>query len=177
MVQCLHQSNVSIKIKLGLWRVRKCINVIGAKSALTCAGPQTNPSHVRRIRAENGNFGKSGPTFRNGAVFAPKQCLYQKEVGLWRVGKCIPLVGAKSALTCAGPQTTPSHVRRHRAENGNFWRSCPTFRHGAVFAPKQCLYQKEARAMDSPKMYPSRRCKKRTYLCGTANYPVSCKAA
>ena len=110
------------------------------------------------------------------------QCLHQSNVyfkrklGLWRSRKCISLVCAKSALTCAGPQTTPSHVRRSRAENGNLGKFGPTFRHGAVFAPKQSLYQKEARAMESPKMCSSSQCVKCTYLCWSANYPISCKA-
>ena len=106
------------------------------------------------------------------------QCLHQKNVYikrklvLWRAQKCIPLVGAKGALTCAGPQSTLSHVRRCRSEKGNLWKFGSTFRHAAVFAPKQCLDQEEARAMESPKIY-SCRCKKRTYLCMSANYPVS----
>ena len=29
--------------------------------------------------------------------------------------------------------------------------------------------------MESPKMHFYRQCKNRTYLCGMANYPVSCK--
>ena len=29
--------------------------------------------------------------------------------------------------------------------------------------------------MESPKMHSSHQCKNRTYLCGSANYPVSCK--
>ena len=29
--------------------------------------------------------------------------------------------------------------------------------------------------MEGPKIHSSSRCKNRTYLCGTANYPVSCK--
>ena len=29
--------------------------------------------------------------------------------------------------------------------------------------------------MESPKMHPSRQCKNRTHLYGTANYPVLCK--
>ena len=57
--------------------------------------------------------------------------------------KSIPLVGAKSALTCAGPQTTSSNGREYKAENGNLEKSGATFCHGAVFAPKQYLYQKE----------------------------------
>ena len=38
------------------------------------------------------------------------------------------------------------------------------------------LISKEARVMESPKMYSSRRCNRRTYLSRTANYPDSCKA-
>ena len=62
-----------------------------------------------------------------------------------------------------------------RAEKGNLVTFGPTFRHGAMFAPKQGLYQKEARAIQCPKMYSSRRFQKRTFLCGIANYRVSCK--
>ena len=117
-----------------------------------------------------------------GLPFAMVQCLHQSNVyikrklGLWTAQKCIPLVGAKSALTCAGPQTTRSHVRQFKAENGNLENSGPGFCHGAVFAPKQCLYQKEARTMESTRIYFSSRFKKRTYLGGSANYPISCKA-
>ena len=172
MVQCLHQSNVYIKPKLGLWRGHKCTPLVGAKSALTCACLQTTPSHVRQYRAENGNLGKSGPSFCHGAVFAPKQCLYMKtNLGLWRAKKCIPLVDAKSALTCAGLQTTLSHVRQYMAKNGNLVKSRPSFHHGAVFAPKQCLCQKEARAMESPKMYSSCRCKNSLTCAGPHTTP------
>ena len=100
----------------------------------------------------------------------------KRRLGLWRAQKCIPLVGTKSTPICAGPQSTPSHVRRYRAENRNLGKSWPTFRHGVVFAPKQSLYQKEASTMKSPKMHSSSQCKNHTYLCGTTNYPVSCKA-
>ena len=117
-----------------------------------------------------------------GLLFAIVQCLHQSSVyikrnlGLWRAQRCIPLVGAKSRLTCAGLQITPSHVRRYMAENRNLGKSGATFRHSAAFAPKQCLYQKEARAMERPKMHSSSRCKKCTSLCGSANYPISWKA-
>ena len=108
-------------------------------------------------------------------------CLHQRNVYIkwklqvWRVQKCIPLVGVKTALTCAGLQTTPSHVTQYRAENGNLRKSRSTFRHCTVFEPKQCLYQKEATGMDSPKMHSSSRCKNCTNLCGTANFPISCQ--
>ena len=54
----------------------------------------------------------------------------------------MPLVGEISALTCANPQTTPTYVRQYTDENEILGKSGTTFRHGAVFAPKQALYQK-----------------------------------
>ena len=118
----------------------------------------------------------------SGLPFSLVPCLHQSNVYIkrklqvWRVQKCIPLVGAKTTLTCAGLQTTPSHVRRYIPENGNLQKFGSTFRHGTVFAPKQCSYQIEATGLKSPKMYSSSQCKNRTYLCRPANCPVSCEA-
>ena len=103
MVQCLHQSIEYMKRKLELWRAQKSVPLVGAISALTSADPQVTPTHVRQYRAENGILGKSG------LPFAMVQCLHQsndyikRKLGLWRAQKCVPLVGAISALTCAGP--------------------------------------------------------------------------
>ena len=140
----MHQSKDYMKIKLGLWRAQKCIPLVVAISALTCAGPQTTPSRGKQYRAENGMLGISGSLV---------QCLHQRKdyikrkQGLWRAQKCIPLVGAISGLTSAGPQTTLTHIRQFKAENRIWGKSRATFRHGAVFAPKQGLYQNEASAM------------------------------
>ena len=60
----------------------------------------------------------------------------KSELQEWRVQKCIPLVGAQTALTRSGRQTTLSHVSQYTAEYGNLWKSGSTFRHGTVFAPK-----------------------------------------
>ena len=73
MVQYLQQSNDYIKRMLGLWRAQTCIFLVGARNALRCAGSQITTTHVRKYRAEHGVLGKSGATFRLGAVFAPKQ--------------------------------------------------------------------------------------------------------
>ena len=108
-------------------------------------------------------------------MFVPKQSLYQKEATVWRLQKCIPLVREKTPLTYAGLQTTLSHVSRCRARNGNLRKSRSTFHNRTMFAPKQCLYQKEATGMEKTKMRSSSQCKNRTYVCGTANYTVSCK--
>ena len=51
-----------------------------------------------------------------------------------------------------------------------------TYRHGTVFAPKHCLYQNEAKRMQSSKMYSISRFKNHTNLCGPANYPGSWRA-
>ena len=56
IVPCFHQSYVYIKKKVPVWRVQKCIPLIGAKTSLTFAGLQTTPSHVSQFRAENGNL-------------------------------------------------------------------------------------------------------------------------
>ena len=110
------------------------------------------------------------------------QCLHQsndcikRKSGLWKAQQCIRRFGAISALTCVGLQTTPTHIRQYMAENGMLGKSEATFRHGSVFAPKQGFYQKEARAMESPIMYFSRRCNKRTYLFGSTNHHDSCTA-
>ena len=99
----------------------------------------------------------------------------KRKLQVWRVQKRVPLVGAKTALICAGLHTTPSHVSQCRATNGNLRKSGTTFRLDTVFLPNQYLCQKEATGMESPKMHSSSRCKNHTYLCGTANYPVPCK--
>ena len=44
---------------------------------------------------------------------------------------------------------------------------------GTAFAPRQWLYQKEAKGMEIQKMYCPSRCRYRTYHCIEAKYPVS----
>ena len=100
----------------------------------------------------------------------------KRKLRVWRVRKCIFLVGARTALTCAGRQSTPFQGRRYRAEKGNLRILGWTYRHGTVFASRQYLYQKEATGVESQKMYFPSRCKYRTYLCGPSKYPVSTEA-
>ena len=104
-------------------------------------------------------------------------CLHQSNVNIkrkltvWRARKCIPLIGAETALTCTGLQTTPVHGGKYSAENGNLRKFRSIYRHGTMFVPKQYLYQKKAKGMESPKMYSTRLCWNRTYLYWPANYP------
>ena len=179
MVPCLHQGNVYMKRKLRVWRAQKCSTLVGAETPPTCASWQTTPSHGGWYRAANGNLRKLWLTYRHGTGFAPRQCLYiyiQMKLRIWREQKCIPLVNGETPLTCAGRQTSPSHGRRYRADNRNLCKLGWTYRHGTVFAPRQCLYQKEAMGKENPDMYSTHCYRNTTYLCGPANYLVSCGA-
>ena len=97
----------------------------------------------------------------------------QRKLRVWRDQKCISFVGAKTPLTCAGRQTTLSQRSWYRPENGNLHILGWTCRHGAVFAPRQYLYQKEATGMERPEMYCISRSTNPSYLCGPSNYPIS----
>ena len=182
MVLGFHQCNAYIKRKVRVWRVQKYIPLIGAKTSLTCAGLKTTPSHVSQYRVENGNLRKSGSTFCHGTVFAPKQCLYEKEAKgmespkMYSYCRCKNLNSwCKNSIPAAGLQTTLSQVSQYRAEHGNLRKSGSTFGHSTVFAPKQCLCQKESTGMDSQKMYSPCQCKNVIYMSGTANDPISRK--
>ena len=96
----------------------------------------------------------------------------KRQPGVWRVQKCIVLVGSKTPLTCVCRQTTLSQGRRYRAEIGNFRKVGRIYRVGTVFAPKQYLYQKTARGMERPEKRSFSRCKNPSYLCGPSNYTV-----
>ena len=114
-----------------------------------------------------------------GGPVAMVPCLYQsniyikRKLRVWTDQKCIPLVGAKTNLTCAGRQITPSQGSQDSPENGNLHKLGWTCRHGALFVPKQYSYQKEATGMERPEMYSANRFKNPSYLCGPSNYPVS----
>ena len=170
----MHQRNLHIERKLRVWRFKKCISLVCAKTALTCAGLQTTPSHVRQYRAET-------EICRNpGLPFAIVPCLHQNNVYIQKKLRVCPKMyfssRCKNRTYPSGTANDPSHVSQYRAKNGNLTKSGSTFCHGTMFARKQSLYHKEDTGMESPKMYFSSRCKIRTYPCGTANDPVSCKS-
>ena len=92
---------------------------------------------------------------------------------VWRSQKGIALVGAETVLTSVGPQTTPFHEGQCKTGNGNMRNFGPSNPHGTTFPQKKCSYQKESTGMENPKMYYSSPWINPTYLCGSANYPVS----
>ena len=97
----------------------------------------------------------------------------KRKLRVWKLKKCIPLVGVKPPLTCADRQTIPSQERRYRVENGSLRKLGWIYRHGTVFAPKQYFCQKEATGIESPEMYFPTRCENPSSLCGPSNYPIS----
>ena len=120
---------------------------------------------VKLSRLKGGGIGPRTETCVNsGGSIALVPCVHQgniyikRQPELWRVLKCIPLVGAKTPLISADRQTTQSQGRWYRAENGNLRKLGRIYRHGTVFAPRQYVYQKGARGMESPEMYSFSRC-------------------
>ena len=172
MVPCLHQDNIHIKNKLRVWRDQKCISYSVQKPLLP----------VRAIKLPHLKGGGIGPTTETcvnlGGLFAMVLRLHQcnihikRKLWVWRAHKCIPLVGAKFPVTCAGCKTTPSPGRRHRAENRNLGKLRWTCCHGIAFTPRKYSYQKEVTGMYRPEMYSPSRCKNLSYRCGPSNYPV-----
>ena len=161
MVPCLHQSNVYIKKNLLVWRVEKCIPLVVGKTALAFVGRQTMPSHVSQYRPRTEIWGNPGLPFTMVPCLHQSNVYIKRKLQKWRVQKCSPLVGSKTALTSSGRQPTPSHVSWYTAEYGNLRKSGSTFHYGTMVAPKHCLFQKEAMCMESPKMLSSSRCKNR----------------
>ena len=98
------------------------------------------------------------PCFHQGNIYT------KRKLRVWRDQKCIPLVGAITPLTCAGPQNTPPRGRQYRAQNGKLRKLGRTYLHGTVFPPRKYLHKKEATGMKRPEMYSASRC----------NYPITC---
>ena len=107
------------------------------------------------------------PCFHQGNIYT------KRKLRVWRDLKCIPLVGAKTILTCAGRENIPSRGRRYMDQKGKLRNLGWIYRHGTVFAPRKYFYQKEATGMQRSEMYTACRCKNHTYLCGPSKYPVS----
>ena len=100
---------------------------------------------------DNGNLGKLAATYLPGTAFAPRQCLYLKEAsGDGEPIKCNHCVGAKNALTVTGLQTTSVRLPPYMVDNGNLGKLAATYLPGTAFAPRQCLYLKEASGDGEP---------------------------
>ena len=86
------------------------------------------------------------------------RCLHQSNVHtkrkLWgrRAQKHNFCVGAKNPQTCAGLESNQILTALCIGNNGNLRKFGAPYRHGTVFPPKQCAYQKEATEKESPKI-------------------------
>ena len=119
MVPCLHQRNVYIKSKLRVRRVQKSNPCFGAKSPLHSTGLQTTRFHAVLYRADSTNLRDFGATFRHGTVFAPMQCLHQKEAKGMQSQKCNCCYSIKSPLRNTVQQTTRFHAAGYRTYSTN----------------------------------------------------------
>ena len=128
---------------------------------------------VKISRLDGGSIGRRNEGCVNwDRHIAMVPCLHQgniytkRKLRVWRDQKCIPLVGAITALTCAGRQNTQSRGKKYKAQNGKLRKLGRTYRHGTLFAPRQYSYQKKATGMERPEMYSASRCNNPTYLFG-----------
>ena len=134
--------------------------------------PQLPVRAVKLPLLKGGGIGPRTETCINwGGAIVMVPCLHQGNIYIKRKlrirkdQKCIPQVGAKTPLTCANCQPTPSQRRRYRAVNGNLRKLGWTYRHGIVFAPIQYLTQKEATGIKRPEMYFPSPCAKTIVTC------------
>ena len=87
-------------------------------------------------------------------------CLHQgniytkRKLRVWRDQKCIPLVGAITALACTGHQNTPSRGRQYRCQNGKLCKLGRTCDHGTVFAPRNIYTKRKLRVWRDQKCIP-----------------------
>ena len=128
---------------------------------------------VKIPRLEGGSIGSSTESCINcDEPLSIVPCLHQeniytkRQLRIWGDQKCFPLVAAITALNCACHHITLSRGWQYRAQNRKFGKFGRTYGHGTVFAPRKCLYQKEATGMERPEMYSVNRCNNCTYLCG-----------
>ena len=66
--------------------------------------------------------------------------------------KCNPCFGAESPLHSTGLQTTGFHSSPYMTVSVNLRKLGASFGRGAVFAPMQSIYEKEATEMENTKM-------------------------
>ena len=109
MVPRLHQRNGYMKRKLRVWRVQKCITLVGADTVLTSAGPQTTPCLLGNIGSRKEICETSGLPIPMVPGFHQSNVYMKRKLRAWRVQKCIALVGTDTVLTSAWPQSTPCH--------------------------------------------------------------------
>ena len=113
---CLHQGNIYIKMKLQVWRDKKCIPLVGGITPLNCAGRHNTPSRRRQPSTES-CINCDGP-------ISMVPCLHQgniyikRKLRVWRDHKCIPLLGAIIPLTCVGRENTTSRGNQYWAQYG-----------------------------------------------------------
>ena len=103
MVSRLYQSNVYIKRKLRVWRAQKCIALVGTKTVLTSAWPETTPFHAGQHRSVKEIGGILGLHIPKVPHLHQSSLYIKRNLLVWRAQMCIALVGVKNVPTSMGP--------------------------------------------------------------------------
>ena len=125
---------------------------------------KATPFHGVQDRAENGNLCKLGWTYCHGTMFAPRQCLYQREA-----------TGMESSDMYSNKWVQKFHLPVWAGNLPHLMGGSivPRTETWVVFASKKYLYPKEATGMERTEMYSTSQCRNPTYFCGPPNYPLS----
>ena len=143
---------VILKRSYGNGEFKKCIAIVGAHTALTSTGPHTTPIDWGQNNTQNGNLCKFGPTNFHATGFALKKWLYRNEAAGMESSKMYCPSRCKYRTYQCGTTNYPILWGQCRAQNGNAQNFRTTNSNGTAFAPKQWLYQKEAKGMKTSKM-------------------------
>ena len=128
-----------------MYAVPKNVNLVSVQKAHFAVRTCKEPCSMQRC---------IWPTVQNcenlGIAIAMVPCLQQWNVYMKRklrvcsAQKCKPCFGAKSPLPSTDLQRTLFHAAPYRADSTKLREFGDSYRHGNVFAPMKCLYQKEA---------------------------------
>ena len=151
-------------------------SLLQCKKPTSQYAPSKYPSLCSAVNANSANMWKHGATFRHGTVSALKQYLYEKEATGMESPKMESLLQCKSPPRSTDRQSTRVHEAPCRPDSAKMRKHGATFRHGAVSALKQYLYEKEATGIESPTMESLLQCKKPTSHYGPSKYPYSSSA-
>ena len=137
MVTCLNQWNVYIKRKLRVCTAKKnAIFVSLQKTPPRSTGLQRTQFHAAPYRADSTNLREFGATYRHCTVFAPKECLYQKEAKGKQPPIIVILVSVQKAHFAVRTYKEPCFMQRRI---GSTVQNCENS--GIAIAMVPCLHQ------------------------------------
>ena len=140
---------------------------MGGKSPQTCTRRESTRFYAAPYMGNNGNLRKFEAHYRHGTVFAPKKCCEREpKAESEREPKNVIIAWVEKVHKPVRTWKVTGFIEGpYMGDKGNLRKCGAPYRHGTVFSPKKCAYQKEAMGKESPKIYSLRGCKKSPQTC------------